>query len=75
MEAGDDEIGWFRGIVSGVVILVVGLVASVVGADQIISRFTSLSRDNVGYLATIFFVLCVVVAAWVLRRLQRRGLI
>ena len=69
------DIGWIRGILTGLVILVVGLGVSVAGADAIISHVTSLSRDNVSYLATAFFVLCVVAAAWVLRMLQRRGVI
>ena len=70
-----EGIGWFRGIVTGLGILVVGLAASVMGADEIITRFTSLSRDNVAYLASAFFLGCVLAAAWVLRRLQDRGVI
>ena len=39
------------------------------------NRFTGLSRNNVSYLASAFFLLCVGAAAWALRRLQARGLL
>jgi len=71
----DNGIGWFRAIVAGVVVLVVGLGLSVIGSNEIITRVTSVSRDNAAYLASTFFVVCVVVVAWLLRRLQKRGLI
>ena len=75
MDTGNQDIGWLRGIATGVVVLVVGLGLAVMGSDEIINRFTGLSRDNVSYLASAFFLICVVAAAWVLRRLQRRGLL
>jgi xanthine/uracil permease len=72
-DAARAEIGWLRAIVTGVVVLFVGLGVSVVGANELIARLTSLSRDTVAYLASGFFVLCVLAAAWLLRRLQDRG--
>ncbi len=70
-----DEIGWFRGIATGVVILVVGLGVSVGAANEILTNLSGLSRDNLQYLASTVFVALLVVAAWVLRRLQARGVI
>lgn len=75
MEEDDTGIGWLRAIVTGVAILVVGLGVSVVGSNEIITRVTSVSRDNAAYLASTFFVVCIAVSAWVLRRLQKRGLV
>jgi len=69
------EIGWPRAIVTGIVILVVGVGLTVVAANEIILRVTSISRDSVAYLASAVFLFFVVVLAFVLRRLQRRGLI
>jgi xanthine/uracil permease len=75
MDEAERDIGWLRGIATGVVVLVVGLGLAVMGSDEIINRFTGLSRNNVSYLASAFFLLCVGAAAWVLRRLQARGLL
>ena len=69
------EIGWFRAIVTGLMILVVGLAASVVGANEIITRLTGVSRDHAAYAASAFFVACILAGAWALRRLQGRGVI
>ena len=70
-----DGIGWLRGIGSGVAILVVGLLVSVGGANEILTNVSGMSRDTLAYLASAVFVIVLVVAAWVLRRLQSRGLI
>ena len=68
-------IGWPRAILTGVAVLVIGLGVSVVGADEIISRWTSLSRDAVSYVASGFFVVVVLAASWMVRRLQGRGVL
>ena len=75
MTAEADEIGWIRAVATAIVVLVVGLGVAVIGANEIMTRLTSLSRDNAAYLASAFFVLCVLAAAWVLRRLQSRALL
>lgn len=75
VESGNDEIGWPRAIVTGVVVLVVGLGITVVGTNEIITRVSSLSRDTVTYLASVYFLVCVVAIAWLLRWLQSRGVI
>ncbi len=67
------EIGWIRAIATAVVVLVVGLGVAVIGANEIMTRLTSVSRDNAAYVASVYFVLCVLGAAWVLRRLQSRA--
>jgi len=69
------EIGWARAIATGLAILVLGLAVAVAGADEIIKQVTSVSRNVVEYLVTAYFVACVVGAAWLLRRLQRRGIL
>ncbi len=70
-----DDIGWLRGIATGVVILVVGLLVSVGGANEILTGVSGMSRDNLAYLASAVFVVVLLVAAWLLRRLQARGAI
>jgi xanthine/uracil permease len=75
MEPKGDDIGWARAVATGVVVLVVGLGVAVVGSDQLIKRIDGISRENVEYLVSAYFVACVVAAAWVLRRLQRRGVL
>jgi len=75
---GPDEgsgIGWGRAIVSGLIILVVGFVATVWVADMVLKKATGLSRDNRQYLASAIFLAVLIVLAWALRRLQHRGLI
>jgi hypothetical protein len=70
-----EQIGWFRGIVTGLVITVVTLVVSVGSVNEILTQVTGVSRDTLTYLASAVFLFWVVVAAWVLRRLQSRGVI
>jgi hypothetical protein len=47
----------------------------VYGSNAILTKLTGMSRDNREYLASFVFLAVVVVAAWVLRRLQARGTI
>ena len=70
-----EAIGWFRGIGSGLAILVVGLAVSVGVSNEILTNVSVMSRDNLAYLATAVFLVVLVVAAWAIRRLQARGLI
>jgi hypothetical protein len=68
-------IGWGRALLTGFVVLVVGLAASVGGANAILTKATGLSRDVREYAASVVFLAVVIVLAWALRRLQARGLI
>ncbi len=76
-ESGTDRsvIGWGRATLTGLAVIVVGTVASVGGANAVLTRATSLSRDVREYIASIVFLAVVIVLAWGLRRLQARGLI
>ena len=71
----NDRIGWPRAVASGLAILVVGLVVAVGGANLILTNLNSVGRDTRVYLASTVFLVTLVVMAWVLRRLQARGLI
>jgi hypothetical protein len=67
--------GWLRAIAIGVAILVVGIGAAVVGGNRILTKALGVTRGGREALATGLFVVVVVVLAWLLRRLQARGLI
>jgi len=76
--AGVDDaspIGWGRAVATAIGLLVVGLGASVEGANTVLTRMTSLTRDTRALLATVLFLAVVVAMAWLLRRLQARGLV
>jgi len=73
--AGGAHIGWLRAIASGVAVLVIGIALAVFGTNEILTRATSLSRGNREYVASAIFFAVVFGLAFVLRRLQRRGLI
>jgi xanthine/uracil permease len=70
-----ERIGWGRAILTGLATLVVGLAATVLVANLIMTKATGISRDTAGYLASAWFVVAVCLIAWILRRLQRRGLL
>jgi hypothetical protein len=70
-----DGVGWLRAILSGIAVLVIGLAATVLVADVIITKATGLSRDAAAYLASGWFVVALCLIAFILRRLQRRGLV
>ena len=74
-DAPTPNIGWGRALLSGLGILVVGLVASVGAANAILTKATGLSRDVREYLAVVIFLGVVIALAYALRRLQARGLI
>jgi hypothetical protein len=69
------HIGWPRAVVSGLAILVVGLGASVGLSNYVLTNVTGLSRGVQTWIATAIFLVVVVGMAFVLRRLQARGLI
>ena len=66
-------IGWGRAVLTGLVVIIVGAVASVGGANTVLTKATSLSRDVREYVATVVFLGVVIALAWALRRLQARG--
>jgi hypothetical protein len=74
-EAAAAEIGWWRAILSGLAVLVVGFAAAVLGANRILTKALGLRRAPREWFATGLFFLVIIVMAWVLRRLQARKLI
>ena len=70
-----EHIGWPRAVLSGLAILIVGFGVAVGGTNYILTNFNSVNRDTKVYLASTLFLVVVVLMAWVLRRLQARGLI
>jgi hypothetical protein len=68
-------IGWFRAILSGLGLLVVGIGVGVYGAQAAVEQLTGFSRDQRVWVATAIMTVSIIVMAWVLRRLQARGLI
>ena len=70
-----EAIGWPRAIVTGLALLVVGIAVAVYGAQLAIENLTGLSRDQRVWVATAIVTASVVLMAWVLRRLQARGVI
>ncbi len=60
-------------MLTGLVVIVVGAVAAVGGANAVLTRATGLSRDVREYIASIVFLAVVIALAWALRRLQARG--
>ena len=72
---GASDIGWIRAILSGVAILFVGVLVGVYGANSILTKASSLSRDTRQYLAAGLMFVVVIAMAWALRRLQARKLI
>ena len=74
-DAAGASIGWIRAVLSGVIVLVVGLAASVGAANLILTKATGLSRNIREYVASVVFLAVVFLLAWALRRLQAHGLI
>ena len=69
------SIGWIRALLTGLIVLAVGLAASVGVANLILTRATGLSRNAREYAASLVFLAVVFLLAWALRRLQAHGLI
>ena len=70
-----DHIGWFRAILTGLGLLVVGIGVGVYGAQAAVEKLTGLGRDQRVWAATAIMTVSLIVMAWSLRRLQSRGLI
>lgn len=70
-----DAIGWVRAIASGLVIAAVSFVGFALAPDLLLASSLSTSREVRVLAATGVTLTWVVVMAWVLRRLQRQGLI
>jgi hypothetical protein len=69
------EIGWLRAIATGVAILVVGIGVTVIGGNRILTKALGVTRGGREALATALFFVVLVALAWMLRKLQARGLI
>jgi hypothetical protein len=67
------EIGWLRAIATGLAVLVVGIGATVVGGNRILTKALGVTRGGREALASALFLVVVVGLAWALRRLQARG--
>ena len=74
-EQGGRGIGWPRAIATGVVILIVALIATVLVPHEILTKVTSFDRAGRERLAAAVFVVALGALAWGLRRLQARGII
>ena len=74
-DAAGASISWIRAVLTGVIVLVVGLAASVGVANLILTKATGLSRSVREYMASVVFLAVVFLLAWALRRLQAHGLI
>ena len=70
-----NAIGWPRAIGSGLAVLLVGIGVGVYGAQFAVEQLTGLARDQRVWVATAVMTVSVVAMAWVLRRLQARGVI
>lgn len=66
-------IGWLRAMVTGVLIVVIGIGALAYGTNALVTRLTSLDRSQRVGVATASFFIVFAAIAWGLRRLQRSG--
>jgi hypothetical protein len=66
----DGSIGWARALASGLVIVVVAVVALVYVPDLFLRRLTGLDRSGRVAVATAWFFVVLVALAWGVRRLQ-----
>ena len=68
-------IGWFRAILTAVVIVVVGIAILVYGSNAVLTKVHGKTRSSlVGIVTPLFFVVLFAVA-WSLRQLQRRNIL
>jgi hypothetical protein len=68
-------IGWPRAIASGLGLVLIGVAIGVYGAETAVEKLTGIDRDQRVWVATGIMTVSVVLMAWVLRRLQARGVI
>ena len=69
------QIGWWRAAGSALVILAVGAGVFLYLPNWVLTHLSGLSRDGRVAVATVEFLLALAVMSWVLRRLQRRGVV
>jgi hypothetical protein len=74
-DEGAPEIGWLRAIATGVAVLVVGIGAAVIGGNRILTKALGVTRGGREALATALFFVVLALLAWLLRKLQARGLV
>jgi len=68
-------IGWFRAILTAVVIVFVGIAILVYGSNAVLTKVHGKTRSSlVGIVTPLFFVVLIALA-WALRQLQRRKVI
>ena len=76
---GDDTaqaaIGWPRAILTGFVVVALGVALLAYGTNELLTRLTSLDRSQRVGAATAYFFVVLGGFAWGLRRLQRRSVI
>ena len=68
-------IGWWRAAATALAIIVAGAGLFVFGPNWVLTHLAGLSRNGRVAVATTAFIVLLIAAAWVLRRLQSRGLI
>jgi hypothetical protein len=68
-------IGWFRAIVTALIIVVVGIGVLVYGTNAILTDIHGKTRSSLVAVATIVFFVFLIALAWTLRWLQRRKVI
>jgi hypothetical protein len=68
-------IGWFRAILTAVVIAVVGIAALVYGTNAALTKVHSLNRSSLVGITTAMFFVVLIALGWALRWLQRRNVI
>lgn len=69
------DIGWIRAILTGVATVVTGFFTVVALPNLVIMRFDQLTTFTRSLIAAAVSPAAVIALAWVLRRLQARGLI
>lgn len=69
------SMGWFRAIVTAIVIAVIGVALLAFGTNELLTRLSGLDRSQRVGVATTYFVVVLGGLAWGLRRLQQRGVI
>jgi multisubunit Na+/H+ antiporter MnhB subunit len=69
------QIGWFRAILTAIVVVAVGIAVLVYGTDAVLTKVHSVHRPQRVAIATALFFVVLFAMAWILRRLQRKKLI
>lgn len=69
------SIGWGRAVGSGLAVVVLGLLVCVYLPNYLVTHLSSWTRDQRAGLATVVCFAGLAAIAWLLRRLQARGVI